>query len=57
MKMALMLEGLFDYVDGTMPVSTATDRLRDQNALAKICLSVKPNCYIHVHNMASSKDT
>jgi len=56
MKMSLMLEGLFGYVDGTVPVNTHTDTIRDQSALAKICLSVKPSCYVHVHNTKNSKE-
>lgn len=56
MKMYLMLEGLFGYVDGTVNVSKPTDTVRDQSALAKICLSVKPNCYIHIQNAKTSKE-
>lgn len=56
MKMYLMLEGLFGYVDGTVPVTDPNDKLRDQSALAKICLSVKPNCFIHVQNAKTSKE-
>jgi len=56
MKMSLMLEGLFGYVDGTVPINTQTDTIRDQSALAKICLSVKPGCYVHVHNTKNSKE-
>jgi len=56
MKMSLMLEGLFGYVDGTVPVNTHTDTIRDQSALARICLSVKPSCYVHVHNTKNSKE-
>jgi len=55
MKMSLMLEGLFGWdIDGTVPVYTHTDTIRDQSALAKICFSVKPSCY--VHNTKNSKE-
>jgi len=55
MKMSLMLEGLFGYVDGTVPVNTHTDTIRDQSALAKICLSIKLSCYVHVYNTKISR--
>ena len=37
-----MLEGLFGYVEGQLPLDTVTDRLKDQAAQAKITLAVQP---------------
>ena len=47
MRMSLLLEGLFSLVNGNEAVTVA-NRARDQRALAKICLSIKPVCYVHV---------
>jgi len=56
MRMCLMLEGLFGYVDGSNTITESADKVRDQNALAKICLSVKPNCFVHVQSAKTSKE-
>lgn len=51
MKMALIDYGLWNCVSGT-----DTDENRDQRALAKLCLSVKPVCLAHLRTAKSSKD-
>ena len=54
MKMSLMLEGLWDIVNQDT-VST-TEKEKDNRALAKICLSVKPLCYVHLCKVKSSNE-
>lgn len=51
-KMNLMLEGLWKLVGD----STRGNSDKDNRALAKICLSVKPTCYVHVCNAKSAKE-
>nr|CAI5837631.1 unnamed protein product [Callosobruchus analis] len=55
MKMSLVLEGLFGYVDGSVDVLSQLDIERDAKALAKICLSVK-TCYIHISKAKTAKE-
>lgn len=53
MKMSLVLEGLWEVVsDGV----TDSNKAKDDIALAKVCLSVKPTCYVHVWKAKSSKE-
>ena len=54
MKMSLMLEGLWNIVDGSEPV-TDKNQEKDSRALAKICLTVQSTCYVHVQTATSSK--
>nr|CAI5833660.1 unnamed protein product [Callosobruchus analis] len=56
MKMYLMLEGLFGYVDGSVDVLSQLDIERDAKALVKICLSVKTCCYIHISKAKTAKE-
>lgn len=51
-RMALILDGLWDQVEG----STAYDAARDQRALARICLSIKSNLYQYVRDAKTSKE-
>ncbi|KAI8440645.1 hypothetical protein MSG28_001854 [Choristoneura fumiferana] len=51
MRMALTLEGLWPCIDGTVD-----DAARDQRALARICLGVKPCCFQYVRDAKTSKE-
>ena len=52
MRMSLILDGLWDCVKGVQ-----IDNVKDQRALAKICLSVKRDViYAHVRYAATSKE-
>lgn len=50
MKINLILDGVWNCLLGS-----DVDSTRDQTALAKICLNVKPSCYPHVRNAETSK--
>ncbi|XP_063372553.1 uncharacterized protein LOC134660703 [Cydia amplana] len=57
MKMMLTLEGLWDLIvrlDDT-PL-TGSDVVRDQRALARLCLGLKPGLYQYVRDAKSAKD-
>lgn len=56
MKMSLMLEGLYGNVENAVPLITPTEAEKDKRALAKICLSIKQNCYVHVCNATTAKE-
>lgn len=53
MKMCLMLEGLWNQVSDTLET---IDSEKDNRTLAKICLTVKPCCYVHVCNAKNAKE-
>ncbi|XP_024887531.1 uncharacterized protein LOC112464636 [Temnothorax curvispinosus] len=50
MKMSLIMDGLWNCVLGT-----DNDAIRDQRALAKICLNVQSACYAYVREANTSK--
>ncbi|KAL0819491.1 hypothetical protein ABMA28_007591 [Loxostege sticticalis] len=50
MKMILIHEELWCYVENTGNVDTEVNKQKSQKALAKICLSVQPAVFSHVRN-------
>lgn len=51
MKMMLVLEGLWGCVDGT-----DTDEVRDQRALARICMSIQTSLHQYVRTAITAKE-
>lgn len=55
MRMYLKHEDLWDYVDGNVKPDKFSQKM-DEKALAKICLMIKPELYVHVREAKSAKD-
>ncbi|KAI5632804.1 gag-polypeptide of LTR copia-type domain-containing protein [Phthorimaea operculella] len=57
LKMLLKLEGMWDLIEAEETnVLTSVDAARDQRALARICLSLKPGLFQYVREAKSSKE-
>lgn len=56
LKMMLKLEGLWDLIDRNEDIAaTGSDAARDQRALARLCLSVKPGLYQYVREAKTAR--
>lgn len=55
LKMMMTLEGLWDLLERNDPV-TGSDVARDQRALARLCLTIKPSLYQYVREAKTASE-
>lgn len=56
MELYLVHDDLWEYTSVTPVVTDVQGTKKDQKARAKICLSVKPQCLVHVRSAKNSKE-